>query len=965
MSVLPFQLKHQKDATTDVTPTKPGSHDFRSSNRPKRHFTTTYSSSYTKPGFLPVKSLDELKIYQDFLSKIATEMGNVREAFMSIDIHREGYITKDELRAVLDNFSFKMNKHQFDAIVNLLDQNNDGKISYEEFLNQVRYCDDENQTEEEAALMAQMMEYDQTPEAKKKLQIMKNRAKKVTSYEFLMEKIWERHDSMHSAFKKMDKDNSGSLSAAELKEMLDSYCYKVPDAVFADMLELFDADGDGEISYHEFMAQVKRAVEPSGYTEGIGDDSASPKNTRRSVANALEYEDPEGASRMASFHNAAALRSKIEQSSNAFKNICAKIYTSYGSMRSAFMSMDKDKSGYLDPDELRSVFEGTGYNITDGVFAEILDHFDENGDGCINYQEFLSKLKEIMEPTETGGVGHALSNKADNRQRGRVHGGAVDKSLSVRKGNSVGAALRFICEKIHEKWENIRKSFMMLDWDKSGTISPDEFRAVLDDCCYTVSDDVFMQLIDIFDSDGDGEISYNELLEQMQKVIAGDMSDLERAKQRRKEREMGADPSIRKRREMTSKNFPGIADSWSDGNGDSVSGGGKYSRFDDKLDHVPNLGHGHMHICKTIEAKYAVIKDALERMDYNKRGFVACKELQASVETFCGKVNPILWDDIVLFFDSSRTGLVEYRKFIEEVRQLVKGKYGDDSNASPSTLRDGFNSNGANSVVSHVNMQNSNHINKVGSALGMGSHGTSDVNASMRFLCEKIYEKFPTIRSAFMTMDKDRGGTIGKAELKNILDDCCYHVPDTTFEACYKLFDTDGDGEISYQEFMDQVKRIVEPGDNNAGGLSTILVNDDRKKRNNGTKGVADLYKKGDLLGPSHSANEALIFLQQKLSTQTDSVRTAFRLFDYDQTGSISKDELRRVIDNYCYKMDDAEFDKLMGIIDTTRDGKVSYEEFMEALGAAIIPMGPHANRRQSAQHDNAQKMKSSSIVFG
>ena len=55
------------DSNDPTTPTKPPSHDFNSNRRPQRQYTTTYSASYVKPGFLPVKTLDELKIYQDFL----------------------------------------------------------------------------------------------------------------------------------------------------------------------------------------------------------------------------------------------------------------------------------------------------------------------------------------------------------------------------------------------------------------------------------------------------------------------------------------------------------------------------------------------------------------------------------------------------------------------------------------------------------------------------------------------------------------------------------------------------------------------------------------------------------------------------------------------------------------------------------------------------------------------------------
>ena len=83
------------------------------------------------------------------------------------------------------------------------------------------------------------------------------------------------------------------------------------------------------------------------------------------------------------------------------------------------------------------------------------------------------------------------------------------------------------------------------------------------------------------------------------------------------------------------------------------------------------------------------------------------------------------------------------------------------------------------------------------------------------------------------------------------------------------------------------------------------------------------------------------------------SVRTAFRILDNDQTGSVSADELRRVLENYCYKMNDEEFMKLMNAIDSDRDGRISYEEFMIKIGSEISFSGPL--RRQSVMAEQAR----------
>ncbi|GMI19808.1 hypothetical protein TrCOL_g2265 [Triparma columacea] len=425
-----------------MKPQKPSEFDPKSRRRPKRQFQTEYSASYVRPGYLPLKSLDELKIYHDFLKKISSDFHNVHEAFMAIDVHREGYITRDELKDVLDNFAFKMSKPQFEALVNVFDTDHDGKISYDEFLQQVKYCDDLSAQEEEDARVQEMLEFDKSPAAQRRLQKMKNRTRKVTSYEFLMEKINEKASSIHQAFKMMDKDRSGSLSAGELKALLDSYCYKVPDEIFANMLSLFDADGDGEISYHEFMAQVKRSVSgDSGFTPdmdvngggggGGGEGSAgNGLNRAKTKANAAE-------------------RRRIAKKQKTLKTLLGKIGDRFSTVRRAFMSMDKDKSGTLDYDELRMVLESTGYKIEDDVFDDILEIFDSNCDGEIDYQEFLAQLKDVIQAKEEGGIGTQLAAQA-GRNLGR-QGALQNRELSsvekAHQAKTVGAALRFLCEK--------------------------------------------------------------------------------------------------------------------------------------------------------------------------------------------------------------------------------------------------------------------------------------------------------------------------------------------------------------------------------------------------------------------------------------------------------------------------------------------------------------------------------------
>ena len=56
----------------------------------------------------------------------------------------------------------------------------------------------------------------------------------------------------------------------------------------------------------------------------------------------------------------------------------------------------------------------------------------------------------------------------------------------------------------------------------------------------------------------------------------------------------------------------------------------------------------------------------------------------------------------------------------------------------------------------------------------------------------------------------------------------------------------------------------------------------------------------------------------------------AFGAFDKDKRGRISAPELRRVLDNFCFKLTDKQFKHLMTKIRVNSDLTVSYIAFLE-----------------------------------
>ena len=72
---------------------------------------------------------------------------------------------------------------------------------------------------------------------------------------------------------------------------------------------------------------------------------------------------------------------------------------------------------------------------------------------------------------------------------------------------------------------------------------------------------------------------------------------------------------------------------------------------------------------------------------------------------------------------------------------------------------------------------------------------------------EALNSRFSDMFKAFQYVDLDRSGRLGKVELKRALDMWNVPVDDETIEELIAACDTDGDGLVDYQEFVDALAR--------------------------------------------------------------------------------------------------------------------------------------------------------------
>lgn len=196
---------------------------------------------------------------------------------------------------------------------------------------------------------------------------------------------------LRSAFRKYDLNGNGRLEYKEFRQVLRAY--RFPEPEIRKVIRHLDRDVSGFIDYKEFIA---------GFSAGKdANDRSSPSGTRRvsntkSSSNASPLRKP---SVMTTATTAvASKRRESRESENERENtverlkkdLLAKILSTYGTVQSVFREYDRAQQGRLSASQFEALV--TDHGLTRHDAAMLLEAFDRDGSGTIEYEEFLAQL---------------------------------------------------------------------------------------------------------------------------------------------------------------------------------------------------------------------------------------------------------------------------------------------------------------------------------------------------------------------------------------------------------------------------------------------------------------------------------------------------------------------------------------------------------------------------------------------
>lgn len=193
--------------------------------------------------------------------------------------------------------------------------------------------------------------------------------------------------------------------------------------------------------------------------------------------------------------------------------IKSRLTTQFGDLRAAFRKIDTDGSGRVTHEEAVASLAVLNLQLPMRIMQRIVDVADYDGDGDISFAEFARVLTsdDIMMMKDSIRAGGAGVGFVDSRMKGP----SIKKAPRVIKDGVTEDDVRLFVmtmkEKLLAKYTRLDTAFKQIDEDRSGYLTRDEFKFLMKVVNLDGTNPKIVEvLIDLMDSDGDGQIKYQE-----------------------------------------------------------------------------------------------------------------------------------------------------------------------------------------------------------------------------------------------------------------------------------------------------------------------------------------------------------------------------------------------------------------------------------------------------------------------
>jgi len=193
-----------------------------------------------------------------------------------------------------------------------------------------------------------------------------------------------------------------------------------------------------------------------------------------------------------------------------------KIDTKFGSLRKAFRAIDEDGTGKVGKGEMMRLLVILNLNtqIREEVVAAICDIVDADGDG-VEYDEFAAMMmSDDIKPLAKKNSKARAAPPAPPAAPAPPAPPVMAKASQPR-GAHRSSLVKQASESLNSRYSDMFKAFQYIDLDRSGFVGMEELSRALEMWNLPIDEATMAQLIADCDSNGDGQISYEEFVDAL------------------------------------------------------------------------------------------------------------------------------------------------------------------------------------------------------------------------------------------------------------------------------------------------------------------------------------------------------------------------------------------------------------------------------------------------------------------
>ncbi|XP_076466442.1 EF-hand calcium-binding domain-containing protein 6-like [Babylonia areolata] len=891
---------------------------------------------------LQVLNFDQIEI--EFRSRMRDNYQRLKKAFMALDKHLDGFVSIEDLRAVLSNFTLPMSDQLFTQLMARCGVKGSHRVAWELFLDKfqspVAVGNGQTIPIQPNHKFHPVMETQQTVNWDA---IWKQLYKHVQSH----------YPSMKQAFLQFDKNRDGKVTKKEFRQIVERFTFRLEDAQFKELLSKLSLGQGTRVSYHDFLA--------------LFEEKESLKEGHKWLKSVHRYNDKPKPAIMAWETVEDLLQEKITE---YWKNVAENL-----------MRYDSEGKGYITPKQMKRVIDRQVLPVSEDHFEHMLTRCEDRREGKVNYVEFLTKLKVDVQPGDLVGLSTQImdsSGRAELRRQTDQHvrQRMIDENAVLRTNNmTADEVIIRIKDKMSQLTPEIRKAFLAFDKSGKGRITKRQFREILADLGMLTTDEQFeelmsrlhlhnghMEYIDFVLNFGDPRppdssslirsgnhhvnpirgdqfgMTVDEVEVKLRTKLRENFSNLRGAFYKFDDNHSGC---------LTKTNFRRMLDSFMifmsdteyeklcERHGITRSTRISYREFLDRFE-VRDTAEGHKWLNSvhrfndtfppkplTAEEAHQTLKDkayrqwsdlakAFRKIDGKGNGIISKRELRDLLYKFVMPMTDVEFKKLWAMYDEEGKGFISHSDFLEHLGgpEHAPGDYAGTSQR----IIDGSRFH----IGLHSDLQQQRHEEITQNQANLTSHMSA--TEVIRQLKDKIRDSYDHMYKAFCKYDTQNRGSLSVDDIQKVLVEQNFYITDDEFFLMLDMIGLHTDkSRLNYRQFL----AAFEDGRKSSYGHRPTEVRIEE---------YANL-----------SGEEAESKLKQKLEKNIDDVTRMLAAIDKDQMGRIRVEELRRVLDLYCFRLTSDQWRKVKAGLSIGPDNYVDYTVFLRNF------VGTEQNRYEQA----------------